>query len=226
MSALVIGEPQRLPPSCSRRPRFSATRYSITACWLRWIQRATEVPGQVSGPLSPTPLVSQSSIFLGAGQVIPIPSPSLAIFRRTDLCAPLASPCGILLPLARPAPSRAGVRHHWRDDAAKEITDETTTAAAIGAGEPLRPLAGVGTRGLIAVLAGELALAYEAGDLGAARVAHRAIGALIGDDSRGVTGLVTPAIRSSLCMSPIEAKAPWAIGGLRKPSPTDGDWGN
>ncbi len=45
---------------------------------------------------------------------------------------------------------------------------------------------------LIAVLARELALAYEAGDLGAARVTHRAIGALIGDDSRGGAGLVTP----------------------------------
>src|ERR1022692_4433881 len=30
-----------LPPSCSRRMRFSSWRYSITACWCRLIQPAT-----------------------------------------------------------------------------------------------------------------------------------------------------------------------------------------
>src|ERR1022692_2156002 len=32
-----------LPPSCSRRMRFSSWRYSITACWCRLIQPATAI---------------------------------------------------------------------------------------------------------------------------------------------------------------------------------------
>ena len=32
-----------LPPSCSRRMRFSSWKYSITACWCRLIQPATAI---------------------------------------------------------------------------------------------------------------------------------------------------------------------------------------
>src|ERR1022692_3802916 len=32
-----------LPPSCSRRTRFSSWRYSMTVCWCRLIQPATEI---------------------------------------------------------------------------------------------------------------------------------------------------------------------------------------